>query len=229
MEYVHSGKQSNVFMVKEKSSGTHVLAKLYTRSSDAENGEESVLSQLNHPGIPKWMDDIRMGDTVCTLREYIYGSPLNQLSFALDEPKIIDIGIQLTDILSYLHEQVPPVIHRDIKPQNIILSDDGEKVYLIDFGISRKQGGEGLRDTRLIGTEGFMPPEQYGFKQTDCRADIYSLGMLLCWLLTGETSRNALYRFENTGLVKILIKCTEFSPENRYTSADRLRRELIYM
>ncbi len=79
------------------------------------------------------------------------------------------------------------MIHRDIKPQNIIMDKTG-RIKLIDFGISRVFQESAKNDTVYFGTKEFSPPEQYGFSQTDNRSDIFSFGVVLCWLLTGEAN-----------------------------------------
>ena len=185
------------------------------------------LSHLDHPSIPKIVDSFETEDTVCIVRDYVQGISLNKLSFSLDEEQIIDIGKQLCDILTYLHSQEPPVIHRDIKPQNVIL-DDNERVHLIDFGISRNFSEKALKDTVHIGTEGFMPPEQYGFSQTDCRADIYSMGVLLCWLLTGKMNPDGLSTSGSEHFTNVIKKCTAFAPENRYPTAAAVKNALLH-
>jgi len=226
LEYLHSGKQSDTFVVKNRNSGEYLLAKFYQKSADTYNDEESILSQLDHPAIPKIVESIKTEETVCIIRNYFKGASLDRLSYSPDEAHVVDIGIQICDILTYLHSRTPSVIHRDIKPQNVILGDDGI-VYLIDFGISRRFSDDALKDTESIGTEGFMPPEQYGFKQTDCRADIYSTGVLLCWLLTGKKDPDLLVAPVNKGLTDVIKKCTAFAPENRYSSADEVKKALL--
>ena len=115
--------------------------------------------------------------------------------------------MQLCEQLCALHEMTPPVIHRDIKPQNVVIRPDGRAV-LIDFGIARVRT-EGERDTVAFGTQGFAPPEQYGFSQTDARSDIFSLGILLYWLLHRETK---VPREAHTELEKVIARCAFFDP-----------------
>ena len=138
--------------------------------------------------------------------------PLNELvkERRMEEAQIIKLMLQLCDTLIYLHGQTPAVIHRDIKPQNIIVDEAG-KIKLIDFGISRLYDKSAHNDTVFIGTQEFAPPEQYGFSQTDERSDIFSLGVVLCWLLTGETDTSkARVSIHNRRLSTIIKKWYRF-------------------
>lgn len=139
--------------------------------------------------------------------------------------KATDIALQLCDILSYLHEQAPPLIHRDVKPENILLRGDGT-VALIDFGIARFYNGQNEKDTRVMGTEHFAPPEQYGYRQTDGRSDIYALGMVLGWMLTGSVRREEYETIADGSLRRIVKKCTAFSPEERFSTAAEVKKAL---
>jgi len=226
MEYIYSGEQSDVFVVRDRISSEYFLAKFYQQIADYNSDEEDILAQLDHPAIPKLVTSFKTKDTICIVREYAGGTSLDKLSISLNEKHVLELCLQLCDILTYLHNLAPPVIHRDIKPQNIILDDDG-KVYLIDFGISRNFSDDALKDTINIGTDGFMPPEQYGFKQTDCRSDIYSLGILLCWLLSGKKNPEALTSLISSNLMGVINKCTAFSPEHRYHTADAVKEALL--
>lgn len=135
---------------------------------------------------------------------------------------------QLCKAVEELHTRFnPPLIHRDLKPSNIIVSKDTLK--LIDFGISRvfKEGNE--RDTQPFGTRSYAAPEQFGFAQTDERSDIYSLGMILYFMLTGKLPSPYLAgsAFDDDcipiAVRPVLAKATAFDPANRYTSVSELR------
>ena len=130
----------------------------------------------------------------------------------LSESQARKILLQMCDGLKELHAQ--KIIHRDIKPSNLILQDD--RIRLIDFDAARifKAGQEA--DTKLLGTKGYAPPEQFGSGQTDSRSDIYSLGVTMKILLGGHCG----------GLKKILDKCTEIDPKNRFQSVDELKYAL---
>ncbi|MDD2637131.1 MAG: serine/threonine-protein kinase, partial [Bacteroidales bacterium] len=154
---------------------------------------------------------------------------LNQLVLdnKLSESDIITIGVQLCDILTYLHGHTPSIIHRDIKPQNIVIDHNG-KFKLIDFGISRVYKKEAMADTVFVGTQEFSPPEQYGFSQTDCRSDIYSLGVVLCCMLTGRTDSGfAVKMIKNRQLYRVIRKCTAFAPKDRFADTQAVKKALL--
>jgi serine/threonine-protein kinase len=120
--------------------------------------------------------------------EYVSGETL--LSYlqreGLPQPpaRVFEWVRQLCDALEYLHTQQPPIIFRDLKPANIMLTPQGQ-VKLIDFGIARLFKPGQAKDTQAFGTVGYSAPEQYGRGQTDARSDVYALGVLVHQLLTG--------------------------------------------
>jgi len=217
-------------LVKSRQTGTLCVAKCYTEKmllSHTTEGE--LLRNLNHEGLPRFVAEYESENVLCVVREYIDGIPLDQHAARqrLTPQQAVSIVVQLCDILACLHGQVPPVIHRDIKPQNIIVDTEG-KVKLIDLGISRVYSDSASEDTVYFGTKHFAPPEQYGFKQTDCRADIFSLGILLCWLLTGDLdSKAAVSKIENRRLRLVVQRCTAFAPEGRYASVLKVKAALL--
>jgi hypothetical protein len=118
------------------------------------------------------------------------------------------------------------VIHRDIKPQNLIVDKMGA-LHLIDFGISRNYDRAAAADTVCFGTKDFAPPEQYGFAQTDTRTDIFSLGVLLGWMLTHNSERKNICRnIRNRRLRRIVETCTAFAPDKRYRSVAQVKKAL---
>jgi hypothetical protein len=125
---------------------------------------------------------------------------------------------QLLGILSYLHAQKPPVIHRDVKPSNIIVNLETGKASLIDLGIARLCEGELDGDTQ--GTREFAPPEQYGFMPTTPRTDIYAAGKVLLWMLEGREKPLSV------GLDHLIRRMTAFDPRWRYANAGAALRAL---
>ncbi len=152
--------------------------------------EAAMLAGLHHPNIPGVVDHFDTPDgNQYLVMDYVEGEDLATIiaqKGSLGEAEAIAWVGQVCDALDYLHGQSPPVIHRDIKPQNIKVTSRGQ-VFLVDFGIA-KLGGLDSKTTRgaLSVTPGFSPPEQYAMLGTDARSDVYSLGATLYALLTGE-------------------------------------------
>lgn len=153
---------------------------------DGYKQEVDILRELNHPGIPKYLDSFQTPDGFCMVQEYKPARSLATVcSFNLEEIK--QVAIATLTILTYLQHRVPPVIHRDIKPDNILIDDD-RNVYLVDFGFARIGEGEVGVSSVVKGTLGFMPPEQLFNRQLTEASDLYGLGMTLICLLTGTKS-----------------------------------------
>ncbi len=216
------GANGETLVVRGKADDALYIAKVLPEGA---GDEGDLLSSLNHPALPRFIARFTHDGAAILVREYVDGLPLDEAADgrALPDAQAVSIGVQLCDILTYLHRQTPPVIHRDIKPRNVILCDDGG-VKLIDFGIARTCKDGAVRDTVFSGTHDFAPPEQYGFAQTDARSDIYSLGMLLKYLLTGGELDAEI---ENRSLRRVVKRCTAFSPTARYPSAARVKRALL--
>lgn len=229
MECLAHNDMSETLLVKNKQTEKYFIAKCYTDKTLLSHlTEADILKRLEHPGLPQYAGEYQSG-MLCVIREYVEGTPLDKYAAQakLDEEKAVSLISELCVILSYLHGQKPPVIHRDIKPQNLIVDTKG-RLRLIDFGISRVYDKNAEEDTVCYGTRNFAAPEQYGFAQTDNRADIFSLGVLLGWLLTGESELKSIYsKINNRRLLRIVKKCTAFSPEKRYANVDKVRVDLL--
>lgn len=161
-------------------------------ATDSFNREIMVLSQLRHTSLPRLFDQFTDADHWYLVMEYIEGQTLEDLLASSHSKKrglpirqVVWIGCLLCDVLSYLHEQDPPIIFRDVKPGNIMLAFWG-RIYLIDFGIARRYRPGQRRDTGTLGSPGYAAPEQYGSGQTTALTDIYGLGATLQTLLTGK-------------------------------------------
>ncbi len=153
--------------------------------------------------------------------EYIEGELLSEYLKrpVLSEAEYLSIAEQLCEGLEILHQCEPPLIHRDVKPSNIIVNSEGV-VKIIDFDSSRQYKEESENDTRLLGTEKYAAPEQYGFSQTDCRSDIYSLGVVF-GSFPEFSSKGRRKRWK-----KLVEKCTLFAPESRFQTVTEVKREL---
>ena len=230
LECLSLKQEGETLYVKNRLSGEFAVAKCYTdKTLLSRDSEGHILRSLHHNGLPRFLGEYESATMLCVAREYVRGVTLSELleEAPLAEQEALPVLLQLCDILTYLHSQSPPVIHRDLKPQNIILTDDGT-VKLIDFGISRIYDVDAKKDTVFYGTQEFAPPEQYGFSQTDCRADLFSLGVVMGYILTGQTDIEiAAAAIKNKRLLRIFRKCTDFSPQRRYASARELKAALL--
>lgn len=151
--------------------------------------EARFLVQLNHPNLPKVTDAFVENDRFYLVMEYIEGVTLEarlkeRAGRALPVIQVIEWGLQIADVLAYLHNQNPPIIFRDLKPANVMVKPDNT-IRLIDFGIARRFQIGAVHDTSLFGSVGYSPPEQFGRQQTDARSDIYAFGVTLHQMLTG--------------------------------------------
>lgn len=153
---------------------------------DTYDQEIQLLKQLNHFGIPKYLDTFQTPDGFCMVQEYKPAASL-ATGRSLTPEEISRIAIAVLEILVYLQNRIPIVIHRDIKPENILLDEQG-RVYLVDFGFARVGGEEVGVSSVVKGTLGFMPPEQLFNRQLTEASDLYGLGMTLICLLTGTKS-----------------------------------------
>ena len=214
-----------MLLASNRESGEICVVKCYLRESPLfDRSEPEALRRIDAAPMPRFLAEYRNEQMRCVLREYVPGETLSRLAKeqTFTEEDVIRIGVQLCDQLRSLHSTEPPVIHRDIKPQNVIIRPDGAAV-LIDFGIARVRT-EKDTDTVAFGTQGFAPPEQYGFSQTDARSDIYSLGMLLYWLLHRETKVKQEKRSE---LEKVIARCVFFDPDKRFDNVEEVKRALL--
>lgn len=195
--------------------------------------EYDLLKGLNHPALPKVYDYYELADKGVLVEEYIEGTKLSELilfSGPLEEKRAVEIIKEICKICMYLHTLPVPVIHRDIKPDNIIYSQKGQ-IILIDFGAAREYKNLSTKDTVYVGTVGYAPPEQFGFGQTDARADIYGIGMSFYHLLTGRApQRGEKAAFANSSISpdiqRIIDTATRFDPEERYSSVSDMLEEL---
>ncbi|OPY58310.1 MAG: Serine/threonine-protein kinase PknB [Pelotomaculum sp. PtaU1.Bin035] len=195
--------------------------------------EASLLIDLRHQALPVVTDFFSRGeDRWYLVMDYIEGITLKafvQRRGPIPQSEVLDLARQLCDILDYLHKRKPPVIFRDLKPDNIMLTPGGI-IKLIDFGIARHFKAGVTKDTTAYGSTGFAPPEQYGQNQTDARSDIYSLGATLHYLLTGIDPGNKPFVFEpldhikgtDPKLVSAIMRALELDPGNRPGSAGEM-------
>ena len=155
--------------------------------------EAGLLQSLNHPNLPKVIDFFTEGAKHYLVMEFVQGQTLEDLMIARQQPcseaEVASWGMQLCNVLAYLHGREPKIIFRDLKPGNIMFTSQvglptSGQVKLIDFGIARFFKPGQAKDTLALGTRGYAAPEAVS-GQTDERSDIYSLCVTLHQLLTG--------------------------------------------
>jgi len=200
--------------------------------------EAKLLWALNHPNLPSFTGFFNEGQRYYMVMEFIDGSTLEDLlehnGSPFSERRVLGWARQMCDVLEYLHSQHPPIIFRDMKPGNVMLTRNG-RIKLIDFGIARFFRPAGSQDTQLLGTPGFAPPEQYGKAQTDERSDIYSLAITLFQLLTntlpetgfGLKDVRAINPEISPAVARALERGAALDPEERYNSVADFRRALL--
>ncbi len=217
-----NSKKNSVYLVRSQlDEGIYIKKELKNYNLDVYN----QIIKIENIYMAKIYEMFKCDDSLIVIEEFINGKTLQRIlddNGPLDEDIAIGYIINLCSILDILHNQTPPVIHRDIKPSNIIIDNSGV-LKLIDFDVSRVYKEESNMDTHILGTKGYASPEQFGFEQTDCRSDIYSVGVLINVLTTGKHIKEKL----NEGKLKDIIeKCTSLSPDSRYSSVKELQMDL---
>ena len=206
---IKNSERGSVSLLQNKQNGTRFIFRHYRG-----NGEVyRKLVGISCPNLPQIMETAERDGMVAVLEEYIQGDSLAYLleGALFSHAEARKITMQLCNALWVLHKL--GAVHRDIKPENVMIR--GSEAILIDFDASRIFKSDTNQDTQILGTTGYAAPEQYGIAQTDERADIYSLGVLLNIMLTGKHPSKEL---ANGRLGRIVQKCTMVNPEKRYKS-----------
>ena len=243
LKQIGKGGMSTVYLAMDKRLNKQWAVKEINKAVNDKNNEvvvqsllaeANLMKRLDHPSLPRIVDIIDNGRTIYVIMDYIEGESLDKiLNTNGPQPQalVVEWAKQLCDVLSYLHNQKPPIIYRDMKPANIMLKPEGN-LKLIDFGIAREYKQNNMTDTVSLGTRGYAAPEQFGgMGQTDARTDIYCLGVTLYHLLTGQNPAEPPYELYpirqwnpslSSGLEYIVQKCTQLNPDDRYQNCDEL-------
>ena len=209
--------RGTVSVVRHKKRGTRYVFRRYSGSGEVYRRLLPVLC----PHLPQIMEAAEQDGQTAVLKEYVQGDTLAELLMGarLTEREARQVTMQLCQALHVLHSM--GAVHRDVKPENVILR--GSDAVLIDFDAARIYKDESESDTQVLGTTGFAAPEQYGIFQSDERADIFSLGVLLNIMLTGKHPSREMAAGK---MGRIVRKCTMTAPEQRYQSARALMEVL---
>lgn len=202
--------------------------------------ESNILATLRHPTIPRIYDYFMHNERAYLVMEYVLGRDLDDIladtTVFFSESQVISWGIEICDVLHYLHSHQPePIIFRDIKPSNIMITPQNH-VMLIDFGIAKLFDPQ--EKNTMIGTQGYSPPDQYRGEATP-KVDIYALGATLHHLLTLRDPRmEAPFSFAerpikdinpsvSDEIIAVIDRALEYDPANRYETAEEMKQALI--
>ena len=229
--------RGNLVALKEIPTG-HFTEKEYAVFNAQFLQEAAFLMRLSHPGLPRVVEFFAEGQNYYLALEWVPGHTLEQeiaqRGKAVSAAEVVEWGLQLAEVLRYLHSQKPyPVLLGDLKPANIVVDYQG-KLRVIDFGVARYAAPQQDREYGMV-TPGFSPPEQYVAGRLDERCDVYSLGATLWWCLNPVALER--YRFEipsigelrrevSPALDAVLQKCLQSERTRRFHNADEVIREL---
>lgn len=230
-ESLKEGEDSWTVLVKETATGILCVLK-WGRKIQAEmlRNEMEILQKLTEiglTGIPKGYRIFEENGGVYFLREYIEGTPLSQMVMqkgGIQERELCKISLKICQAVEEFQKLEDPMIHRDIKPENIVVTPNGETIF-IDFGTMRSYKKDSQRDTFVVGTRGTAAPEQYGYRQTDQRTDVYAIGQTMLYMVTESYELDQLSECKiSRKLKKIIEKDCSFEPDKRYADAAELRK-----
>lgn len=219
--------QRQVYLLQDQADWLAVLKIQSAGREDSLRQEYDLLRELRHPQIPRPVSYLEWEGKEYLVRDYVEGISLYEQVMAqgpLSPAEVRAAALSLCQVLEYLHGQHPPVICRDVKPQNVVLDPSG-CCHLIDLGTARRHRPEKQGDTVFLGTQATAPPEQFGYQQTDQRSDIYSLGVLMRFLRTGRFDPPSAEVTPGC-LGRVVRRCTAFDPGNRYASVRAVSRRL---
>lgn len=211
---LHKDGNEEIWLCLEEASGHKAVQHLFYHESGIIEIYR-ILQKIHQKNLPSILAIQPLDSGFAVLEEYIEGVPVGELLLggrSFTEKEICTFALHLCAALKALHQN--GIIHRDIKPGNLIMKPSGELV-LIDFDASRFYNPHQEKDTVVLGTEGYAAPEQYGFVQTDFRTDIYAFGITIKELLANQGS---------SSLQKILDKCTAIDPAQRYQTISELEK-----
>lgn len=181
------------------------------------------IMKIKHPNLMEIYDVMDDGINCNCLCEFVFGNNLDKIVYTKMgvDPKIAEKWmVQLCNGVETLHQK--NIIHRDITPNNVMIDYEGN-IKLIDFNISRERKQSASRDTTVMGTAGYASPEQFGFTQTGFGADIYAMGVLLNFMLTGKMPNEKLCSGKYASIVK---KATQIKEEDRYSNVYQMKLAL---
>ena len=219
-------RERYVCLLEDEEGHRSILKTAWGSQAEFLETEAGFLERLKLSFLPKVCSFFQEGNKTFLWREYIDGDTLwekVERNGPFDAEQAAGLIKSICSLISQLHELVPPVIHRDLKPQNFVLTADG-RLFLIDMETVRTYREDAAYDTCFIGTRQTAAPEQYGYRQTDCRTDVYAIGILFLYLLTGSTDlkRNDILCTIPKAYREVIEISTKLDPDERYQSCAEL-------
>lgn len=230
--YLVSDNAGKRFVLKELIVPVGTEDSIHTKMLEQFSREASLLCNISHESIVKVVDHFVENGRSYVVLDCVQGGNLRQYVLhhgKLSEKLVIDIAKQIADVLCYLSSLEPPIIHRDLTPDNIVYSETDGRIVVVDFGAANIYHTEGTGT--LIGKQGYMPPEQFKGKATPA-SDVYAFGSTLLYLLTaadppGMGRLPSALDFAGPELLALIKECLELDAENRPSCSelhDRLSR-----
>ncbi len=225
---------NNRFVAVKQMRQNGLAPHLLTMYTNIFKSEANLLAMLMHPNLPRIYEHFFEAESWFLVMDYIDGrnlqAHLEQSGGRLPIAEALRIACDLCTVLDYLHQQQPPIIFRDLKPSNVMLTPTGH-LYLIDFGIARQFKPEQMQDTHHFQTAGYAAPEQFSQKATTPKSDIYSLGATLHQLLSGNDPAESAFDFSPLqvgipALTTLVQQMLQMRPGNRPASMAVVKQEL---
>lgn len=230
---IYKGNNSQIYLLRDGINSEHYSLKAIEKTSEINYCFEEI-SKIKHPKIVGIKNYFEGRNYHFVLKPFASGHTLLEQvqKFGIfSEKKALQIALEIIDALNYLHTRNEPIVFRDLKPSNIIITPNDE-ILLIDIESVRKKKKNSDSDTFVVGTKGYASPEQYGYSQSTPKSDIYSLGATLYYLLCGKPpcvqSIHALKTencdWQHSSKVLYLIKkCLNFNPDERFESVEEMK------
>ena len=252
VEILKEGGMSIIYLARQKNVGVLRVIKEMKRkgirnietAKRSIEEEKKILTSLDHPFLPKVIDVVPYEDSSLIIMEYVQGKNLAEVlkdDGVQTQNDVIQWAIDICEVLDYLHNRNPKIIHKDMKPSNIMLKDERtgkHDIKLIDFGASKEYEENTLDISDTVATPGYAAPEQRKRGSiVDERTDIYGLGATMYHLLTGvkpdkngENIKNIKKDYPSLSehLANIILKCVQDDPNNRYQSVKELEFALLH-
>jgi serine/threonine protein kinase len=217
LRVIKESPRSSIYLIRHRTSGQKFILRRFSGSGEV---YEQLLG-ISCQNLPQVYEAAFQDGSNLVVEEYVQGDTLDFLLrdvlFTQDETR--QIVTQVCRALWVLHSM--DAVHRDVKPENVILR--GDQAVLIDFDAARLHKNVNTCDTQILGTVGYAAPEQYGLSQTNVRTDIYAVGVLINFMLTGQHPSRKLApgRFG-----RVVLRCTAVNPQKRYPNVLRLMEAL---